>query len=368
MNELNVMHISRTMGQGGAERIVYQLADSLRDRCGMICVASAGGCHVEELEAEGIRHFQIDDLEQKNPLVILRTFLSLSRIVRRYKINIIHSHHRMAAVYAQALKLLFPKLKLVYTAHNVFRDKKHLTRAALRNTAVVAVGYGVRDNLTDFYDIAQTSVKVIHNAIHPEPSSEKYQNQTLSEWKARGTELVGVIGRLSEQKGIDVFLRVIADLKSRGRQVRGIIIGDGEERNRLVCMSHELGIDEKILFLGYQEHVSTLISQLDLVVMPSRWEGFPLLVLEVFAEKKTIVGSNISGINEIITDGENGRLVTKDEPDLFADAVCELLEHPEIRDKMGKNGFEYYRKSFSYEIFAEQYFQLYQKVLEIRQR
>ena len=125
---------------------------------------------------------------------------------------------------------------------------------------------------------------------------------------------------------------------------------------------------EDVLFLGYQEYVSSLITQLDLVVMPSRWEGFPLLPLEAFAEKKTIVGSDIDGINEIIKDGENGRLVEKDNVEMFEKAVSELLSDVELRRKMEENGFEYYSRKFSYNKFIQQYLKLYKNMLKKREK
>lgn len=365
---MNVLHISRTMGQGGAEKIVCQLAESMHKRGDTVCVASSGGGYVERLKADGIIHYQIQDLEYKSPCVMLRTLFQLHRIIVRQKIDIVHTHHRMAAVYAYILRVFHPKLKHIYTAHNVFYDKKSLTKAALRDAAVVAVGSGVKKNLTEFFHISPAQITVIYNAVRPEPSENRYRNRTLDAWKEQGVSLLGIIGRLSVQKGVDIFLSVISDLKRKGRHIRGIVVGDGELKKDLIQMAYDLGIEGDILFLGYQEHISTLISQLDLIIMPSRWEGFPLLPLEVFAEKKTIVGSNISGINEIVSDGENGRLVMKDDTRLFTEAAAELLDNPGLRKRLGENGFDFYRQTFSYGRFTEQYYSLYQKVLEEREK
>ena len=368
VTELNILHISRTMGQGGAEKIVYQLATGMRERGAKICVASSGGCYVERLKTENISHYQIKDLECKNPFVMIQTFLRLHQIVKCEKTDIVHTHHRMAAVYARILRLFHPKLKLIYTAHNVFYDKKYLTKAALDGASVVAVGNSVKKNLTDFFNIDPKKITMIYNAVVPEITEKQYQNQTLEVWKKQGFSLVGIIGRLSEQKGVDIFLRVIAGLKRKDSSIRGVIIGDGELKEELFRLTHELGIEQEVLFLGYQEHIATLISQLDLIVMPSRWEGFPLLPLEVFAGKKTIVGSDIGGINEIVRNGESGRLIMKDNVQLFTAAVFELLSDNGMRQRLGENGFEYYRRYFSYQKFIEQYFQLYKNVLEEREK
>ena len=361
---MNILHISRTMGQGGAEKIVYQLATGLKGRTRKTYVASSGGCYAGLLEEQGISHYQIADPECKKPWVILKNLFRLCRIVRKESIDIVHTHHRMAAVYAYMLRILNPGIRLVYTAHNVFYDKKILTKKALGHTAVVAVGNSVKENLTDYFHISPEKIVVIHNAVKPETPEKKYRNRVLDKWKEQGFRLLGIIGRLSEQKGIDIFLRVVAELKKKNCKIRGIIIGDGELKGELIREAYELGLENEVLFLGYQEHVSTLITQLDLILMPSRWEGFPLTPLEVFAEKKTIVGSNIGGISEIITDGQNGRLVMKDNVPMFTEAVAELLCDSKLRMKMEDNGYEYYSRNFSYDSFMEEYVRLYENVLQ----
>ena len=368
VDKLNILHVSRTMGQGGAEKIVYQLSSGMQKQAEKICVASTGGCYVEKLEEQGISHYEIADLECKKPWIMLQTFFKLWRIVRKEKIEIIHSHHRMAALYASALRVLNPRVKLVYTAHNVFYDKKKFTKMALANTVVVAVGHDVKKNLTDYFNINPKQIAVIYNAVNREVPEERYKNHTLDIWKKQGFSLIGIIGRLSEQKGVDIFLKAAAGLKEKGVRIKGIVIGDGELREELIHQSQALGMGEDVLFLGYQEYVSSLITQLDLVVMPSRWEGFPLLPLEAFAEKKTIVGSDIDGINEIIKDGENGRLVEKDNVEMFEKAVSELLSDVELRRKMEENGFEYYSRKFSYNKFIQQYLKLYKNMLKKREK
>ena len=115
---MNVLHISRTMGQGGAEKIVFQLC---KDNKGFTqAVASCGGIYVNQLEEIGVRHFLIEDIERKNLLLILNTLFRLNAIVKKNSINLIHTHHRMAAFYARLIQMLNPNVKHVYTAHNVF--------------------------------------------------------------------------------------------------------------------------------------------------------------------------------------------------------------------------------------------------------
>lgn len=121
----NILHISRTMDIGGAERIVYQLATDLKDEFDQVHVASTGGLWEEKLAENGIQHHQILDVDSKNPSTVLAILSSLSKIIKDQQINIVHTHHRMAAFYIRLLQLRHPKLLHVYTAHNVLRTNCH---------------------------------------------------------------------------------------------------------------------------------------------------------------------------------------------------------------------------------------------------
>ncbi len=100
----NILHISRTMDIGGAERIVYQLATDLKDEFDQVHVASTGGLWEEKLAENGIQHHQILDVDSKNPSTVLAILSSLSKIIKDQQINIVHTHHRMAAFYIRLLQ------------------------------------------------------------------------------------------------------------------------------------------------------------------------------------------------------------------------------------------------------------------------
>lgn len=363
MDELNILHLARTMNYGGAEKVVYQLAAGIHKKGEHVVVASCGGVYVTLLKEQEIPHYQISDMECKNPKLMIQTVKSLVKIVKDERIDIIHTHHRMAAVYAAVLKIFFPKIKLIYTAHNVFYNKKGLTDLALFSSQIVAVGESVKKNLIEYFHIQPEKIEIIYNAIMPENMDINVCFHELNKLKNQNYVLVGIIGRLSEQKGVDVFIRALKLVKERKSNVKGIIIGDGEQKEVLQQLIAELGMEKDILMLGYQSHVNALLYQLDLVVIPSRWEGFPLTPIEVFAAKKTLVASDIGGINEIVKHGQNGLLVPKDQVQAFSRAIIELLENQELREQMEENGRRFYEKHFSCEKFLTQYYLIYQKIL-----
>lgn len=348
---MNVLHISRTMGQGGAEKIVFQLC--CNNDVENNVVASTGGDFAERLEKKGVRHYLIPDIDRKNPLLIIKTLVILNNIIKKEKIDIVHSHHRMAAFYAKLLQIIHKHLKHVYTAHNVFYGKRSLMRFALRNSQIVACGDTVKQNLIEEYRIEEDRIKLIYNAVDA-PDFRKVEKT----FDTQGRPCIGTIGRLSKQKGIDIFLKAIGYLKEKYPMVLGVIIGDGEDKDKLIGLSEKLGIQENVVFLGYRSDVFSIIKSVDFIALCSRWEGFPLTPIETFAMRKTIVASNIKNNLEIIIDGYNGKIFEKDNYLDLANRILELFD-PQYRAVLEERAFLSYTEKYSYDHFIKEYKDIY---------
>lgn len=352
---MNILHISRTMGQGGAEKVVFQLCDNCCKH--QMFVASTGGYYVEALEKKEIIHTIIPDINKKNPLLMLKTLFILNSIIKKYNIDVIHSHHRMAAFYSKILSLFNKKIKRVYTAHNVFFDKIKLLRFSTSGSEIVAVGDGVKNNLIDVYKIDEKNIKTIYNSILVPKKVDKAKDVLFEKQKV----YIGSIGRLSEQKGFDIFINAMKSIVQKNDNVMGIIIGDGELKDELINQVKNNGLDDKIIFLGYRTDVLNIIKALDFVVLSSRWEGFPLTPIEVFSQKKTIVASDISGNNEIVKNEYNGLLFEKDNSFELSKKIEQML-NSKLRGKLEENAYNDFLKKYSFEKFVKNYEKIYKSI------
>lgn len=354
-----ILHISRTMGQGGAEKVVYQICKDVNKNSKDLemVVTSIGGVHEEELSKLGVKHYQIADIDCKNPIVMLKIYFKLRKIIKSEKIDIVHSHHRMAAFYSRLLNIFHRNIKRVYTAHNVFTNKRSLLRFALKGSEIIAVGDGVKNNLVDFYGIKNEKVKIIYNSIDKLKKIEKPKDDFLQD--SDNKILVGTIGRLTEQKGIDVFISAMAELISENKKIYAVIIGDGELRQELEKLTEKLEIQENVKFLGYRKDVIELIGQMDFIVLASRWEGLPLTPIETFSVGKTIVATNIDGNNEIIRDKYNGLLCEKDNVNELKTKINNLILDKNMRQELEENAKKTFEEKFSYDAFIKNYQDIY---------
>ena len=348
----NILHISRTMDIGGAERIVYQLATDLKDEFDQVHIASTGGLWESELATQGIQHHKILDIDSKNPLTVLKLLYTIRQIIKNNEITIVHTHHRMAAFYIRLLKLFNSKLIHVYTAHNVFKDKLPLYRFALKNAKSIAVGEAVNKNLKE--DVGITDSRVIYNGV-----VFKETDDQVDEIISYGGIKLGCIARLSEQKGLTYLLDAMSLLAVK--DIRLFIVGDGELRNELENKVKELHLQDSVTFLGYRKDIVECINSFDFLVSSSLFEGLALNVIEAFMNAKTMVASDIPGINEIVTN-KNGILVPAKDPAALASAIDKLATDATLRQKLASQAKKDYENKFSYPLFLENYRALYREL------
>ena len=340
------------MDIGGAERIVYQLSSDLKDEFDSVHVASTGGLWESELAAKGIQHHKILDIDSKNPLTVLKLLTSIRQIIKKNDISIVHTHHRMAAFYIRLLKFVHPKLIHVYTAHNVFKDKLPLYRFALTNAKSVAVGEAVNKNLRE--DVGITDSRVIYNGVVLKETDDQ-----VDEIISYGGIKLGCIARLSEQKGLTYLLDAMSLLTVK--DIRLFIVGDGELRNELENKVKELDLQDSVTFLGYRKDIAECINSFDFCVLPSVFEGFGLVAIEAFMNGKTIVATDIPGLNEVATK-ENGILVPAKDPVALASAIDKLATDATLRQKLASQAKKDYENRFSYPMFLENYRALYREI------
>ncbi|MFS9107621.1 glycosyltransferase family 4 protein [Streptococcus infantis] len=348
----SILHISRTMDIGGAERIVYQLSSDLKDEFDSVHVASTGGLWESELAAQGIQHHKILDIDSKNPVTVLKLLFSIHQIIKQKGITIVHTHHRMAAFYIRLLKLVHPKLIHVYTAHNVFKDKLPLYGFALKNAKSVAVGEAVNKNLKE--DVGITDSRVIYNGVVLKETDEQVDEIISYD----GIKL-GCIARLSEQKGLTYLLDAMSLLTIK--DIRLFIVGEGELREELENKVKELNLQDSVIFLGYRKDIVECINSFDFCVLPSVFEGFGLVAIEAFMNSKTLVATDIPGLNEVVTN-KNGVIVPAKDPAALASAIDKLATDATLRQELSSQAKKDYENRFSYPMFLENYRALYREI------
>ena len=354
LKEQNVLFFARTMKLGGTENVVLQLCELFKPLVNNIIVCSCGGVNEKKLMELGIKHYKIGDPEDKSPSNMISICKTIKEIVIKEHITIIHTHHRMAAFYVQLLRL-HKRCCFINTSHNTFINKRAFTRYAYKNCHLIACGEMVKKNLSEVFGLKD--VTVIHNAVKPF-NGEVVADEELKKAKEAGAFLIGNIGRLSEQKGMEYFIQAVPDVISKHPKVQFYIIGSGEDEEKLKKMAEGLPVH----FFGYRTDIQNLMSQLDLIVLSSLWEGLPLTPIEAFSVGRTIVATGVDGTLEIVKDKENGLLVNAKDTEGFAKSINWIMDHPEERKQMEKSAKKTFDEEFSFDIFSKSYIDYYRSL------
>jgi glycosyltransferase involved in cell wall biosynthesis len=173
--------------------------------------------------------------------------------------------------------------------------------------------------------------------------------------RLEGKMIVGTVARLSQEKGIDILIRAFAELHKAISNAHLLIVGDGNQSTDLKSLANRLGISYAITWTGQLSWHEAMgyLGLMDVVVVPSRFEGFGLTAVEAMACSKPVVASRVDGLAEIINDGVTGILVPSEQPSHLASSLITLLKDKEYRQKIGVTSRKHVEENYSYSKFRE---------------
>jgi len=252
-------------------------------------------------------------------------------------LDLIHVHLFPAQLYVAILKnLIAPQTRLITTEHSTWnrRRKSRLLRNIdgimyRRYSSIACVSEAARDALALWQPSVKTRLTTIHNGIDMGEFAESTRARRPVEVLPR---LVSV-GQLREQKGYDAILEALTMIELPFQYQ---IAGDGDRRLQLEAQIDRLGLRNKVRLLGYISDIATLLSESDIFVLFSRWEGFGLAVVEAMASGLPVVVANVPGVNEIIRgEQDGGILVQPGNTAALSEALRRLIRDPELRTALG---------------------------------
>jgi glycosyltransferase involved in cell wall biosynthesis len=174
--------------------------------------------------------------------------------------------------------------------------------------------------------------------------------------------LVVYVGRLRPVKGVEYGIRSFAIAQQDNSNLRMVLAGEGEQRTYLENLVTELGVADKVKFLGARKDLPDLLSAADSVIMPSMTEGFPRIALEAMAARKPIVATRVGGVPEAIIDQQTGILVQPKDVEAMASAIATLANNEELRTRLGNAGRTHTELNYSAETYVTRLDTLYQQL------
>jgi glycosyltransferase involved in cell wall biosynthesis len=233
-----------------------------------------------------------------------------------------------------------------------------------RAERVITISHALEGFVREVEGIDPDKVLTVHYGLEP-PSPLPDARQQAREKLGCGENgaLLGVFGRLVRQKGIDILLEALPTVHERHPDARLVVVGEGALRGDLERQVARLGLGDMVTFTGWIENGRALMPACDLIVVPSRWEGFGLVTLEAMGYSLPIVASRTSALPEIIQHDKTGLLVPPENPPALASAINSMLSHPKRARSFGKAGYRRLSREFTVDKMVEATLEVYADVL-----
>ncbi len=366
-HKITLLHVIIGNGFGGLEKVVYHIIKNVDQRkynCILLCFQ----------EPDILR-----EMFARTGVTIISLGLSrgihysipgrINAVVKEYGVDIIHCHDFQPFLYCALSQLFSKRCKLVFTEHSGAFSLSRRHRWLLRLLyPVVDRKVMVSEELRAFYieklRVKEKGLVTIYNGVdRPEFANNVICDKVKEELQLQGKFIVGTAVRLMPQKGLGYLVDAFKSLVEKEENIFLLIIGDGRSRNELEERVQALGLQNNVCFLGYRDDAVQLLPLFDIYILPSLWEGLPLGLLEAMFSRKAVIATEVGGIPEVVTSGENGILIPPADSEAIVQAVLRLYNNDEEREKIGANALQSVEKSYSTATMVNRYQELYQELM-----
>ena len=354
---MKIMQVIPYFCFGGAETMCENLTYGLRNLGHQVTVVSLYHERTpisERMEKAGVRIVYLD----KKLGLDLSMIPKLAKLMGSEKPDVVHTHLDVIK-YAVAAARLSGIRRCIHTVHNVAEKEAEGRLQKIINGTYFRLGWSVpvalspevKKSIVSFYDIGESQVPVIYNGVDLSRCQPK---QTYELERLRLLH----IGRFNDQKNHKGLLEAFSLIHREIPDSCLDLIGDGELREEMEAFAGKLGISEAVRFLGSQSDVYPYLHGADIFLLPSKYEGMPMTIIEAMGTGLPIVASAVGGVPDMLTDEESGLLVSS-EPETTAEAVLRLARDGKLREKLGQKAKQESRR-FSAEYMAQCYCAAYQ--------
>ncbi len=353
MKILQVMPIFEMAGaQTMCENLVNELIKDKNNKVQIISFFNKECEITKRLENKGIKIYYLN--KKRGP--DFKLIFKIKKILDEINPDVIHTHLYSLEYIIPAIKLSKIKNpKLIHTIHNIAKKEvprwlQFFQKYWFKKGKVipVAISEKIQETIKDLYEINLESIPLIYNGVDLEKCIEK-KNYQLN-------NIVLHIGRFCEQKNHKELIDIFKECLKLNKDLKLYLVGEGELKSDIEKKVEELKLDNNIVFIGHLSECYKIMNKADIFVMPSKWEGMPMTIIEAMGTGLPIVASNVGGLPDMIRDGKEGYIVNSKSE--FVDKINKVLCDIELRKEFGKKEIDRGKK-YSANKMADEYLKLY---------
>jgi glycosyltransferase involved in cell wall biosynthesis len=368
--KINVLHVTYDMRIGGTEMVIKNLINGADKTCFnlfLFCIEEPIGAWGKELQAQG---FSITSQNRASGFD-LSMISGIRACIKKHGIDIVHCHQYTPWVYG-ALASLFTNAKVIFTEHGRFYPditswKRRVVNPLLMllTSKVTSISKATKEALVEYEYIPRSKIDVIYNGIRKlrvniDSSEVIYKQHSIKREKT----LLGTVARLDSIKNHKMMLNAFSKLVTAGNNVHLIIVGDGDERERLEKQITNLGINDNVTMTGYKANPADYINAIDIFLLPSFSEGTSMTLLEAMSASKPCIVTNVGGNPEVVLDEVTGLLVPNDDENALVQAILKIINSETLHDNFKKAAMQRFEEKFSDSIMNQHFKRAYWSVME----
>lgn len=373
---LKVVHLQLFSNLTGVQKVSYDEFSSMLKlgfQIEYLLICKDKGPLTIKAQALGVRCIQNKWMVRNiNPFADLIALIRLIFILIKEKPHVIHTHSSKTGILGRLAGFLASVPVIIHTVHGFsFPFAKSTTErkfyeiveyfAAKITTYLIVLNDDDYKIATNLLELSKNKVLILPNAVNQNIYSPIKLNVANYDAGEKAIFRLGIIGRLVRQKNQQLAIKAFASLDENIRsRCEIILIGDGEDQCRLRILADELGVSNQIKFNGWSSDIPRDLQNLDVVLMPSLWEGMPLALLEAMSSGVPIIASDIPGNRSLIRHEVTGLLFRSDDFTDLASKISQLLTGSELRAAIIKNALDVIRDKHSLESRTRILFNLYE--------
>lgn len=365
---LNILYFSNEPVRGGVEEHILLLLRGLdrnRFRPHLVCHPEL----VPKLQPDLPGDVDVLPLYFEHPNQ-LAPALRFAQVLRKCRVDILHSHLFRASLVASPIGWLCRVPLILETPHvrELWRSgwlKGHFLSDRIAGRFVhryIAVSEANARYLIETKGLPAAKVTAIPNGCDLQrfdPAHQPPTNLKTSLGFAETDPVLVVLARLEPQKGHRILIDAMSTIRTQFPSVRLVCVGSGSLQGELKSQAHRVGLEDSIRFVGFQSNVQDWLALADVSILPSFYEGLPLVAIESLAAERAVVATAVDGTPEVIVHGKTGLTVPPGDPAALAAAICRLLREPELRQNLARQGRTWALGNFTLQRFLERTQQFY---------
>lgn len=378
MSKKKIIYLITKSNWGGAQKYVYDLATNLPREDYEVVVATGGtgglgattGILVDKLKEKNIKTIFLPTFTRNIFLTNeLFSFWAVFQLIKKERPDILHLNSSKAGGIGAFCGRILRVPKIIYTVHGwpFNENRSYLSKKIIYilSWLTCALSHHAITISQENYNQGRkfwgqkNKIELIYNSLKPiefltKTDARAHLNQTLNHPLSNEDLVIGTIAELHPNKNLATLIKA-----TDPRQAKLVIIGEGESRPQLSSLITTSSKETAIELAGFIFNASTLLKAFDIFVLPSYKEGHPYVVLEAGQARLPVIGSDISGIRDIIKNNYNGSLFNPNRPNELKDKINYLLSHPEEKTKLGHNLEKTIKEKYTFNSFLNHTLSLY---------